>query len=176
MSKTWDESKHPRKPAGSPQGGEFTDKSSVTFGARRGTPEELRKLYHVTSPAAAEKILQNGFRTIRALSPDIAKEVYDVDTKDAADHVYFGLSRRAALNNAVGQGMLITIDARALSSRTSLLPDMEGGIAMVKGAIPGSAIIDVRTVGKLTHMPSKRSAEAALKRFDERLAYRASQK
>lgn len=116
---------------------------SAAFGGRIAKAGELDTVYHQTSRRPLEKILESGeIKVIRSISKDIAEEAYG-DTVDGADFVYTGLSKKASRLAAVGEGVMLEINASKLADRTIVQPDVENGIAMIHGNI---SVRNIRSV------------------------------
>lgn len=113
-----------------PEGGQFAPAGSR---APSGL-SEVRNLWHMTSLGAAQRVIADGsIHPLGTLNPALAKEIY---TEGGADHVYLGLTKQVAINNAVGDGVIFHVMGKQLMDRTLVDPVAEGGIAMVRGSIP----------------------------------------
>lgn len=152
----WDESKHPRHPAGDERGGEFRSKSEqellaettqkglMAFGSRPAKEGELKKIFHYTSPESALKILGGeGFVPVGVINPEHAKFVYR--NSGGEKFVYFGLTKQGAGNNASAGGVLFIVNANAYRKHALVDTEMEEGLVMYNGVLPRSAITGIVT-------------------------------
>lgn len=123
------------------------DPNSEAYGGKPAVKSEVKEVYHQTHKDALVDILQGrGLLPMKEVIDDAdaySDFLTDIGSKDYGDWVFAGTNTGTSDFAAVSRGMLLKMDLTSDVDRIVSLPEVEGGLLMIKGKIDPSRIKEI---------------------------------